>query len=359
MRTGTQSLSVIFLVMTLASPLDLSGLPTRIELAWPEKGSAFSIEHLATMASPSDAGIRRSLFSRFVDVVAGPPDRTRTLIRPFTLASDAHGRLAVVDPAGSAVHLYDPKTNKYRNLAGASKERFRSPIGADWDALGNLYVSDSELGKIFVFNRDGRFTRFIGALRGGEGYFKRPTGLAVDRSSGHIYLTDTLRHQVLVLDERGEVLKEWGQRGEGAGEFNYPTAVAIATDRVFVLDSMNFRVQAFTPEGRFLQSFGKPVNEPGGLFRPKGLAVDSDRQLVYVVDAMFELVQAFNYQGDLQFAFGHTGSGAGEFRLPAGICLQGDGKLLVADTYNGRIQVFQAGGPGFRAIGHSVGEIAR
>ena len=311
-----------------------------IRLAWPPANAEYSVTFLDSVSTPRDLRIRRGFFSKLVRVVAGPSKRRRSLLRPFFIAVDREGRLLITDRAGPAVHILDPRRKKYKRLDGARKERFRSPIDVDTDARGNIYVTDSDRGKIFVFRKNGKFDRFIGDA-GGEGLYKRPTGIAIDKTSGRIYLTDTLRHAVEVIDAAGRPLERWGERGEGPGEFNFPTDIALAPDRVFVLDAMNFRVQVFDRKGAFLTSFGKPVNEPGGLFRPKGIAVDEGRKLVYVVDAMFELVQAFTYDGELVWAFGHGGTKPGEFFLPAGICVDPEGRLLVADSYNSRVQVFR------------------
>ena len=310
-----------------------------VPLAWPRSGSPYRVELVDTMVGAEDFAIRRGMFSRLGEALLGPSGKPRRLLQPFSVAADAQGRILVSDSAAAVVHLFDSARNRHQVLQGPERQRLRSPIGMDTDATGNVYVSDSALGKIFVFDRQGRFQRFLGDLRG-EGFFKRPTGLAVHPESGHLYVTDTLRHKIYRLDTRGVIESEWGRRGSAGGEFNYPTAVACAGDRVFVLDAMNFRVQVFTPEGKFISAFGDLRNAPGGFFRPKGLAVDAQRRLVFVVDALFEVVQVFSYEGRLLLAFGHGGTGPGEFRLPAGICLRPDGRILVADSYNRRIQVF-------------------
>ncbi len=331
---------VAFGVLAAGAPAGQEKPPVAITLAWPPSGASYRVDYLGSISSPGDLSIRRGFFSRLGDVLWGPSGQPRTFFRPFTIAVDEEGRLVVADPGVASVHLLDSRHNKHKVLQKSRRERFRSPIGLDFDARGNIYVSDSILGKIFVFDQDGRFLRFLGDVRG-EGIFRRPTGLAVDRAANQIYLTDTTRHKVFVLDLQGRVKRQWGTRGSNPGEFNYPTAVVLADDRVFVLDAMNFRVQVFTREGAYLASFGSPANEPGGFFRPKGLAVDRQNRLVFAVDAMFEVVQAFTFDGKLVMAFGHPGSGPGEFSLPAGICVQRDGRVLVADSYNRRIQIFR------------------
>ena len=92
----------------------------------------------------------------------------------------------------------------------------------------NIYVTDSESGKIFVFEPGGKFQRTIGSLKGGEGYFKRPTGIAVDSAAERIYVTDTLRNQIFVLDMQGSVLQTIGQDGHGQRRIQLSHRVAAA-----------------------------------------------------------------------------------------------------------------------------------
>ena len=313
---------------------------TPIQLAWPPARSAYTVEYVESITKPTDLSIRRGFFSKLNDLVFGASNRPEKLFRPFAIHADSAGRLLVTDPGTLSVHLFDPGRKKHKVLESGRHQHFVSPIAAVTDAVGNIYVSDSFLGKIFVFDKDGHFRRFYGDLRG-EGFFKRPTGLAFDQRTGKLYLTDTLRHKVYVLDQQGRVERDWGTRGSGPGEFNFPTDIALSDDRVFVLDSMNFRVQVFDLNGSYLNSFGQPVNEPGGFFRPKGLAIDRQHNLIYVVDSMFEVVQAFSFDGKLAMAFGHPGNAPGEFRLPAGVCVGPDGRMFVADSYNRRVQVFR------------------
>ena len=340
-RNAAGVLAAGCLLVAPAGPAAVETAPVPVALVWPLADAPVRVEYLGSIAKDEDVSVRRGFWSRLGNLVVGGPDqRVTTLARPFTAATDAAGRLLVADPGTPGVHLFDLAKKSHDVLRGPSRLRMRSPVGVDADAAGNIYATDSALGRIYVFDREGRFTRFIGEMKT-EGYFKRPTGLAVDRVRRRIYLTDTLHHSVYVMSTDGRIERSWGRRGEGPGDFNFPTAVALADDRVFVLDSMNFRVQVFTPDGEYLDSFGRAANEPGGFFRPKGLAVDAVNKRVLVVDAMFEVVQAFSYDGKLAWAFGHGGTAPGEFNLPAGVWVQPDGRILVADSYNGRIQTFR------------------
>ena len=107
-------------------------------------------------------------------------------------------------------------------------------------------------------------------------------------------------------------------------------------------DALNFRIQAFDPEGQFLWTFGRHGDGSGDLAAPKGVGVDGDGH-VFVVDALFAAVQIFERDGSLLLAFGEQGSRAGQFWLPAGLCISPKGEMFVADAYNRRVQVFALG----------------
>lgn len=299
------------------------------------------LEYVRAFSSERDVKTKRSFFNKVVDFIAGAPEFHR-LIRPYSIATDSSGRIIVTDPGGPLVHIFDFARQKYQKLEGG-KEEFRSPIGLALDADDNIYVSDSELGKIFVFDARGKFRRYIGDLKG-EGYFKRPTGLAIDSARNRIYITDTLRDAVYTADLQGNILGSFGKRGEGDGEFNYPTDILARNDELVVVDAMNFRVEVFDRDGHFRGKFGRMGVETGSMFRSKGMAADSDGDL-YIADAFMDLVQVFNPAGELLYYFGRQGNGAAEFQLPAGVCIDRQDRIYVVDSFNRRVQVFQFVGP--------------
>jgi len=298
------------------------------------------LDFLRTFSSESDLSVHRSFWKRVLDVIAGPPEFHR-LVRPYSITVDSHGRILVTDPGDLAVHIFDFEKKKYSRMeAGKHGERFRSPIGIAVDGQDNIYVTDSALGKIFVFDDRGKFRRYIGAISDREGFFKRATGIAIDKQQGEVFVTDTLRDKIFVMDLEGNHLREFGARGTGPGEFNFPTEVVLHGDEVFVVDAMNFRVQILDRQGRFRAQFGSQGDSVGTIFRPKGLGVDSEGN-VHLVDSLFETVQVFDRLGVLLYYFGHAGGASTEFQLPSGLWIDGDDHIYVADSYNHRVQVFE------------------
>jgi DNA-binding beta-propeller fold protein YncE len=302
-------------------------------------------------SSERDVRGKPGFWTKLVDIVAGEPD-FKQLVRPYSIAVDSRGRIIVTDPGVAAVHIFDPAQHKYKLLERRekSKDSMFEPQCVAVDAKDNIYVTDSKAGKVFVFDANGKYQRALGSIRGGEGIFKRPTGIAIDSETQQIYVTDTLRDRVYVIDSTGQVLRTIGKHGDGEGEFNFPTEVLIRNGIVAVVDAMNFRVQMFDRSGKFESAIGDLGDSTGTVFRPKGIAIDSEDH-IYLVEGLWGIVQVFDRQGRLLYNFGGRGAQLGQFQLPAGMFIDSSDRVYVVDSYNRRIQVFQYHGPRTKAEG--------
>lgn len=293
-----------------------------------------------TFSSEREVKLKRGFWTRVLDIVAGPPDY-RQMIRPYSVVTDSQGRIIVTDPGIAGVHVFDFAKQKYKFLSREDgKDALKSPQCVAVDAQDNLYVTDSETGRILVWDKNLKYQRAIGSLKGGEGYFKRPTGIAVDSAAQRIYVSDTTRHKVFVLDLQGNVLQSIGRNGAAIGEFNFPTELRLHGNELMVVDAMNFRVQVFDRSGQFLYGLGSIGEISGTMYRPKGVGVDSEGG-IYVVDGIFDTVQAFNRKGELLYYFGKTGNGPAEFQLPTGLHIDNNDRIYVVDSFNHRVEVFK------------------
>jgi DNA-binding beta-propeller fold protein YncE len=292
-----------------------------------------------TFASDREVKVKRGFWTKVLDLVAGAPD-IHNLVRPYSIAVDSRGRVIVTDPGVPAVHVFDFARQKYKFIYRDGKEPFRAPQCVAVDSHDNFYVTDSEAGRIFVFDADNKFVRTIGSLKGGEGFFKRPTGIAIDDAGQRIYVTDTLRQKIFVMDMQGSVLKTIGNNGAGPGEFNFPTELKLVDQELYVVDAMNFRIQILDLEGHVRTVIGGNDAQNVDFFRPKGIGVDSERN-VYVVDGLGDMVHVFDHDGRLLYYFGGTGSGPEEFQLPAGLFINRDDQIYVVDSFNRRVQVLR------------------
>ena len=258
------------------------------------------------------------------------------LTSPRGLALDNQERLFVADSSGAVVHMMDLATRKYRQFSElADGEKLLSPIGLTI-VDNDIYVSDSVLKKICVFNQKGEYKFSFGS-----DILQRPSGIVYSHTQKQLYVADTKRHVVDVFDRQGNHLNVLGSRGTGRGHFNFPTYLWIdKEDKLYVSDTLNYRIQVFTSEGEVLMILGRHGNRPGYFAHPCGVATDSFGN-IYVSDKQFENIQIFNRQGQILMSIGGEGHGPGQFWLPAGIFIDANNRIFIADSFNKRIQILQ------------------
>jgi DNA-binding beta-propeller fold protein YncE len=302
--------------------------------AWP-RGDALQIAYVGEIRGPENLGIKKGFFRRVWDFVTGRDD-VEGLYRPYGVAVDGAGRIAIADPGRRTVHLYDPARGRTRRIESAHGARLVYPIAVAF-AGRTLLVADPDARAVHAFDEDGKDVPVPAALP----KLERPVGLAVDEKRGRLLVVDTAEHvvHVLPLGGGGEARRIGGRGGE-RGRFNFPTHVAVDADgRIAVCDAMNFRVQVFDAELRPIAAFGQLGDGMGDLSKPKGIAVDRDG-VVFVVEGYFDVIQAFDLRGRLLGVFGGSGIRPGRFWLAGGLALDGRGHMYVADTFNARVQVF-------------------
>ena len=304
---------------------------------WPSPPNPATIRFLTSLPRTDQPSNRKSFFQRLGKSLF--PQAEEGLIRPLGLVA-SEGTLYVADPGGHALLIFDADQKSVQKITKADNELLNSPVGV---AVGKdrVFVSDSSLKRIFVYDRRGRFLKTFA-----DQQLERPTGLALDEKTRKLYVTDTAAHRVLVYGDDGKLQKSFGQRGTANGEFNFPTNLWLDSEgSLLVVDSLNYRIQIFRLDGTFVNEFGRQGDTAGTFASPKGIAADIHGH-IYVVDALFDTVQIFNRQGQLLLNFGERGIGPGQFWLPAGIFIDDKDRIYVADSYNQRIQVFEfLGGP--------------
>jgi DNA-binding beta-propeller fold protein YncE len=215
-------------------------------------------------------------------------------------------------------------------------KRFASPTGIACGPGRSLFVADSALGAVVELDGEGRTLRRIG-----EGELGRPTGLALDRERGELYVADTASHEIRVFDAAGRPARRFGRRGEAEGEFNYPTHLWFRGGDLYVADTMNGRVQVFA-RGEALPRLvvGARGLYVGQLVRPKGVATDSAGN-IYVIESYYDHLLVYDREGRFLLPIGGLGRGEGQFYLPSGLWTDERDRVYVADMFNGRVVVFQ------------------
>lgn len=288
--------------------------------------------------APSRSFIRRA-FNWLVGL-GSKRHQLRILQRPQNGFVADDGRIFVTDVSRGAVYVFDGR--QMGAQAGlqvwefADKQtRLVTPIGIVAGPDGQILVADAELGCII------RLDSLSGDDRGKICHqnLLRPTGLARDAVLGEIYVADSRAHDIKVFSDLGQLLRTLGSHGEGEGQFNGPTYLSWSDDRLYVSDTLNARIQVLDGQGDFKQAYGRRGLYLGDTPRPKGVAVDRDDN-VYIVESYYDYLLIFNNKGDFLMPIGGTGNGIGHFFLPGGVWVRDD-RVYVADTFNGRIVIFQ------------------
>jgi sugar lactone lactonase YvrE len=267
--------------------------------------------------------------------------RPSVISSPRYVVTDSQRRVILSDPEGLAVHVLDPLGKTSFRLACGNGYRVRRPAGVAADAEDNLYVVDSELGMVAVFDSGGRFMRYIGTYHG-EPDYASPRGIAIDKRKQRLYLVDTPRNQMFELDLSGRVVKRFGKnrRGEGVGELEAPTDVALNGERIVVLDRWGTRVQVLNTRFDTLYSFSVGRLGDPQFSRENGPGTDGEGH-IFASSFRRGVVSMYSPQGHLMAMFGQSGTRAGEFGAPGGLWIDAQNHMFIAESANGRVQMFQ------------------
>ncbi len=180
-----------------------------------------------------------------------------------------------------------------------------------------------------------------------------PTGLAF-ASDGTRFVVDRKANRVFHQDADGQLIASFGGPGNQPGRFNEAWGIAVDdAQNVYVADTFNHRIQKFDAAGNLLTTWGRPgaTDQPGfgpdtQFFGPRDIAFDREGRLL-VTDTGNKRVQVFDRDGNFITQFGGAGAGDGQLDEPVGIAVDANGNIYVADTWNRRIQVFD---PNYRFL---------
>ena len=303
-----------------------------INLVWPLPPDKPRIKFLKIIRSTLDVGSETG----FSEALFGVENVVR-FNKPYGVTVDKDGKIYVTDIG--RVFVFDLKNKEFDFIGDTpGVGQLKLPLGIAASDTGHLYVADPAQGKVFVYYK-GRFAAAIGHA----GELLKPTGVAVDDKRNRLYVVDTKKHHVVVYSTKDySRIMTIGKRGMGDGEFNFPTNIAIdESGNIYVVDTANFRVQVFSPDGKFIDKHGKACDAPGCFARPKGIGIDSEGH-IYVVDAAFDNFQIFDKKWNVLLFVGEAGAEPGKFSLPAGMYVdKRTDRIYVVSQLPGNLQIFQ------------------
>ena len=215
-----------------------------------------------------------------------------------------------------------------------------------YDPEKHVWIVDDYRHAIFKFTNDGtELVQTLGVPNESgddENHFFRPTFMAWN-TDGSFYVADGYANtRVVRFDADGNYMMEWGQRGTPPNEtrpgyFNNVHGVAVdpATNRVFVNDRNNHRIQVFTEDGEFLDDWivGR---DPSNIHL---IIIDSNRNL-WAYDRGTHKVLKYDLDGNFLYQFGTFGNFPGGFWGVHGMTVDQEGNFYVSEVDNGGAQKF-------------------
>lgn len=241
-------------------------------------------------------------YNRTIDLGTVTPIGLTQLGEHLWIADGDHNQLVHIDKTGKVLKTYDG---------------FERPMHLDADG-DQLYVPEYGKDQITIFSPDKIAVVEI------QDSLDAPAG--VDIFELEIAIADFYNHRVLYKNADNWI--SIGKKGKVDGDFHYPTDVQITSNKIYVADAYNNRIQVFDKSGKHLLTFGETekMNAATGIYV-------SDQQ-VFVTDFENDRVLIYDLAGVLQQTL-NTG-----LEKPTDI-LQVDNEIWVANYKGKDIRIYQ------------------
>ena len=293
----------------------------------------FSVEWMGEIKSEKNVKEEGGFFSKLLDFFSG--ENEKKLLKPFNVIETDKDSYVVLDQG--LLHPVYISSDGFKLIENEIFSTFPSLVGVCKYKGNKILFTDSKLCKVFLYDySEDQLDTFKLSNK-----LEQPTGIVYDEINNLLYITDTRLHKIFVYNGKGILLRTIGKRGTEKENFNFPTFLALdKKNNLYVVDALNFKVKIFSDSGRYLNSFGQTGDATGFFNRPKGIAVDSFGH-IFVVDALFHIVQVFDMEGNYLYNFGGLGQQKSRFWLPVGIFIDSNNNIFIADSYNSRIQKYR------------------
>lgn len=241
------------------------------------------------------------------------------------------------------------KVGGFKRLAnwvtGANKgnEPLVKPFAIALDEKENLCVTDTGVPAVCFYDRKTKRWkqwREIEQLR-----FVSPVGIA--STSGILYVADSGLASVVAFDHKGRV------RFISTNNLQRPVGIASTGGRLLVADSQRHCIVSLHPQtGHFVSEFGQRGSAPGQFNYPTHVSVTRDGEIL-ITDSMNHRVQIFDNEGRFLKQIGGAGDSVGSFSRPKGAAVDSEGHVYVVDAIFDNVQLFNQEGQLLLVVGEA------
>ena len=231
------------------------------------------------------------VFDREGNVIEAGTQWDSMLQRPHYIAInpyDPEKHVWIIDDHKHIIHKF---TNDGKTLVqsigtygvlGADETHFNRPAFMSWFPDSSFVVADGYNGtRVVKFDADGNYLTSWGEL-GSNDYETRPAywnnvhGVAVDPQTNRVFVNDRGNRRIQVFDENGEYLYEWSVGDRPA---NVHMFIITADGHLWAADRGTHKILKYDLDGNFLYSWGAYGEYPGGIAGVHGMSVDQEGNL--------------------------------------------------------------------------------
>jgi len=214
---------------------------------------------------------------------------------------------------------------------------------------GKIYVVDTAANFVYKIDEKTKDVSYFG--RSGPGTLASPVDVAID-AKGMVYVSDVRHKAIIVYNQKGEYQYAIG----GKLLFTHPTGITInkKLNRLYIADTKGHNFKIFDLETKELISIiGKRGVGDGEFNFLTNMAIDTRNDNLIVSDTQNFRIQVFDKDGKFIRRFGKVGDRPGNFARPKGVGVDTEGHIYVADSAFNNVQIFSDTGELLLYFGHA------
>ncbi|MGH2959858.1 MAG: thrombospondin type 3 repeat-containing protein [Solirubrobacterales bacterium] len=218
------------------------------------------------------------------------------------------------------------------------------PGSISTDRAGHVYVPVRNQGKVNIYDNARGGNRFIASI--GAGQLQDPIATVIDLR-GYLYVADASLNSIVAYTPiflGSTLLATSGSPGGALGQFSGLRQIAADLEpRIYAAEADNGRIQALDPaRGALTSLFAFGVTDPGPWGPVAGLALDSAGRFVVSSSSPTDSPRLYGPNGAFIGNIESAGSAAGQVSGALGLAFDPADRLMVADTGNNRVDLFNS-----------------
>ena len=214
--------------------------------------------------------------------------------KPVGLSVHPDGRVFIADTHYARVMIYDRDGELLDSFgeSGTGPGQLTLPTDVAFDAQGYIYVSQyHEADRITKWSPQLAYVGALGVEPINGEPLRRPSAIVVDDEQT-LWVADACNHRLIRFSLDGEVLSWFGEFGKEPGQLRYPYDLCVTPEgTLLVCEYEGNRLQWFDKQGQSLRTWGVSGRGLGELNAPWGVTLGPRGHYVFVLDSLNSRVQ--------------------------------------------------------------------